>query len=682
MKKKPFWYFLAAVSLICCFIFPQNAFAASGYRIIVQLNDNSDKIISALGDGYYVVQSGDNEKMGVCGEDGKFIIPAAYDRFLEYYENGTVIAVNGRLKGLLDIRGAAAGGSYELLPIKYLDVCYVTDNRYLVRTAEDQWGMVDRKDKLVAGYLPSGYKVEGWDDLYNAMDSKKVMHSLKLANLLRVRGNGKYGLMDTSFNIVIPIEYEYLDILGQNSIVAVQNGKYGLLDALGNTLIPIQYRFITRVNDSAYIIHSNDGYKVYDISSQRVLIPEKYDYLTAATDNLLIAYIDGVYGAIDISGKEIVPFIYDGIWTVDVPDNIFGYLKQPAWADYKTVPEITSYLAEQASSVRHINTNILNSPRSVYKLLHVEKNGKQYLIDPEKRIPTPSEGFDQIVEWCGYGGGYVINKDGIIVKNGDMYGLIDLRGRVLIPFLYSTMEIPYDIPNNFTDINYIFVYRNGDYAVLNRDNQAVTPFKEYPEAHNHASKSDYLISSENGLLKELMIGTTSGIDYLDGTRMGFDPYIPDVSNVQSFGNQPFDAKDGLLYLVDYKEKPALVSFNWDVPQWTGLELAAGSADYYKYGVKHTASSKPYISDTNRMMIPLSAASEMFDVIVTSYENLTIISKVNASLTLSDDGKPPYNKAEVSKRDGELYTSLRDLADFFGYTVLWEPDGQKVKVYIW
>ena len=369
MRMKPLWRFSAAVCLLCCIMLQHNAFAASGYRIIIQANDSFDRILSDLGDGYYVVQSGDTEKIGVCGSDGKLIVPVVYDRFYEYFENGTITAANGRLKGLLDIRNAAAGGNYELLPIKYLDVCYISDNRYFVRTEEDQWGIVDRGDKLVAGYLPSGYKVDGWDDLYSAIYSKNVMHSLKMANLLRVRGNGKYGLMDTSFNIVVPIEYEYLDILGHNSIVAVQNGKYGLLDASGNTLIPIQNRFIARVNDNVYIIYSNNGCEVFDVSKQRILIPIKYSQLIPVTDNLIIAEMDGVYGAIDLSGTEIVPFIYDEMWPVDAPDNIFGYLNRPAWANYKTAPEITSYLAQQAGFNWYTNTNTYNTPRSVNKLL-------------------------------------------------------------------------------------------------------------------------------------------------------------------------------------------------------------------------------------------------------------------------------------------------------------------------
>ena len=672
---------LFAICLVCCLISPQTVFAASGYRIIIQADGEPNKFLSDLGNGYYTIQSFDDQKVGICASSGKIIIPAVYDYFWDYFENGTIIVSNGRFKGLLDIRKAAAGGNYELLPIKYLDFSYISDNRYIVRTDKDQWGVVDRTDKLVAGYLPAGYKVE-WDDLYQKIDGEKIALNLKLAKLLRVRANGKYGLMDTSLNIAVPIEYEYLDILGQNSVVAVQNDKYGLIDASGNTLIPIQYRFIVRVNDNAYILYSDDGCEVFDISAKTVLIPRRYDELIPVTGNLLMAKINGKYGAVDLSGKQIEPFIYDEMLPVDVPENISGYLHRPVNANYKAMPEITSYLSTKVRNYWFCNTDIFNTPRGVYKLLYVAKGGKQYLIDPEKQMAATSDGYDQISYWCGYGGSSVINKDAVIVKNGDMFGLIDLSGRVLIPFLYSTIQIPYTNPLNYSGLNYIFVYRDGKYAVLNLNNQTVTPFKEYPEAPNHGPLNNYIVSSQNGLIKELIAGSTSGNDDFDYEKVMFDPPIPDVTDARAFGSLPFDSKDGLLYQANYKEKPALISFNGDVPKWTGLELAAGSACYYKYGVKYSASNKSYISDSGRLMIPLSSVAAMFDVKVINAKSLVTLSKYNTSLIVSADGKPPHNKAEVIQRGAELYISCRDLADYFGYTIIWEPEGNKAKIHTW
>ena len=669
--------FALMIGLVLVFIAPQNVFASSGYRIIVQANDNITGIISDLGDGYYVVASESNNKQGICRANGELIVPALYDSFSDYFENGTVVAVNGGNKGLLDLRAASAGNDYALLSSKYLDICYMSDNRYLVRTGGNQWGVVDREDKPVTEYLPGGYKVEGWDDLYNRMDSQKVTLSLKRSGFLRIRGNGKYGLMDSSLHIVIPIEYEYLDILGRNSVIAVQNDKYGLLDTSGHTLIPTQYRFVARANENNYICYTNDGCEMYDISNKVILFPNKYDDLIPVAADLLIAKLNGKYGAIDISGKQMEPFIYDDMWVDDVPDNMFCYLSRPPYANYKIVPELTSYLSPKVSSYWFQSSDYYNDkPRNAKKILSAIKGGKHYLLDPKNILATPSEGYDAIID--SYGGGAVIDRNGIIIKNGGKYGLIDLSGRELIPPVYDIMEIPYENPANYSGINYIFVYRDGMYAVLNSENKVVTPFTIYPEAPNHASIDNYVISSETGLIKKLWISTTTGDDNYDYAHLTLDPPIPDVSIMQSFNSQPFDSKDGLLYLAVYKEKPALISFSGGIPQWSSLQLAAGSSVYYTYGISHSAPLKPYISNKGRIMIPVSSVSEMLGLNVAFFKDRTVISKDGVLMNVRAGSLD--NAACMVLKDGELFISLRDLADYFGYLVTWDPDGQKAAVY--
>jgi len=60
---------------------PQTVFAASGYRIIIQADDESNKFLSDLVNGYYVIQSNDDQKVGIYASSGKIIILAVYDYF-------------------------------------------------------------------------------------------------------------------------------------------------------------------------------------------------------------------------------------------------------------------------------------------------------------------------------------------------------------------------------------------------------------------------------------------------------------------------------------------------------------------------------------------------------------------------------------------------------------------------
>lgn len=60
-------------------------------------------------------------------------------------------------------------------------------------------------------------------------------------NLASVEQNGKYGFMDPTGKIAIPIQYDFAIDFSAGLAVVDQHGKSGFIDKMGKTIIPFEY---------------------------------------------------------------------------------------------------------------------------------------------------------------------------------------------------------------------------------------------------------------------------------------------------------------------------------------------------------------------------------------------------------------------------------------------------------
>jgi hypothetical protein len=115
----------------------------------------------------------------------------------------------------------------------------------------------------------------------------------------------------------------FLSAKGQFNLFT-ENGKVGLKDQTGKILIPAHYESLGWSNGSFSVIDKITGYQshgfwgIINISNRQVTKPE-FTALLPGEGLILVAYkrLKGSYknsaGCINTSGKEIIPFIYDGL---------------------------------------------------------------------------------------------------------------------------------------------------------------------------------------------------------------------------------------------------------------------------------------------------------------------------------------------------------------------------------
>lgn len=74
-----------------------------------------------------------------------------------------------------------------------------------------------------------------------------------------VQANGVQGLVNQLGQEIIPLQYDYLAVAGENAIIASQNGRVGVLDALGNSLMPFEYEDIDQYSSSGTAVVKQNG---------------------------------------------------------------------------------------------------------------------------------------------------------------------------------------------------------------------------------------------------------------------------------------------------------------------------------------------------------------------------------------------------------------------------------------
>ena len=72
--------------------------------------------------------------------------------------------------------------------------------------------------------------VYGYDDIYCLSDG-----------LAKVKRDGKYGFIDKTGKVVIPLNYDWAWSFSEGLASVSQNGKYGFIDNTGKVVIPLKY---------------------------------------------------------------------------------------------------------------------------------------------------------------------------------------------------------------------------------------------------------------------------------------------------------------------------------------------------------------------------------------------------------------------------------------------------------
>lgn len=207
-------------------------------------------------------------------------------------------------------------------------------------------------------------------------------------NLLKVKKNGKYGLIDFNGKEKLACEYDNIETLkgAENSIIVTKDGKKGIVNSEGKNVITPNYNNI-KLAGKDYTL----GYIVQDANNQ--------------------------YGVVDIANNPILEIKYQDIKSI-TENNLYAVKQENKW---KVINKEEKIIIEDLDDVKSIkNGNIIVKKGNLYGVTNNEGT---------EIIPAQYEDISEAF------------TDTYIVKKDNKYGLVNNKNEIIkeikyISFIY------------------------------------------------------------------------------------------------------------------------------------------------------------------------------------------------------------------------------------------------------
>jgi hypothetical protein len=121
-----------------------------------------------------------------------------------------------------------------------------------------------------------------------------------------IREDGKFGYIDNTGKVVIPVQYENTFGFREGLAGVRINGKHGYIDRTGRLVIPAIF-------DSTYAFREGlawvkqDGKYGYIDKTGKMVIPPQFDDAEDFSEGLAAVKVGNLYGYIDRTGKMVIP---------------------------------------------------------------------------------------------------------------------------------------------------------------------------------------------------------------------------------------------------------------------------------------------------------------------------------------------------------------------------------------
>ena len=376
-----------------------------------------DQVIKAHGK-IYPIKGGGNKYFkiyrqpkleGLIDSTGKFILPASF-KYIGNIANGYVTA---RLPNDAFVLINLSTG--RRLPLPYQAVSPdILDGTITVKH-NNAPQLIDLKNNIL---IPSG-KFQSLAD--------------PSEGLLPVLKNGLYGFADYRGNVVIPCKYYYVDSFYKGRAIVYAGNKdqqlEGMVDKQGNELLKPIYKRLLMVEENISVQDTSGKIAVFNKEGNR-LTSFIYSHIYDDTkDDYVIASRDGADFLMNSEGKEMFKSEYLGL---NKDNGIAGPVKNGY------------IIAHQYNSDGQLKYGVLKFDGSIVLPLQydfLDGFGQTELV----MLPARTEKYGSI----DYQGSIVLQPkyDEVLLKAGKGYvvrldekiGVVDQKGKILIPFLYDAL---------------------------------------------------------------------------------------------------------------------------------------------------------------------------------------------------------------------------------------------------
>ena len=233
-----------------------------------------------------------NKKWSLYDEQGFLLTPEPIDYLARNYGSYPVYyMVKDGKYGLINSNGKIL----EKIQFKSLDYLYDEDGMrnpgngspLVVRSMDNKLGLFDERSQKML-ITPS------YDDLTQIADG----------NIVAKKGS-KYGIIKSNNTVVIPFEYDAIDLNWWHSknpsFIAKKNGKYGVVDLKNTPIIPFEYTALEKVSLTLYKASKGKNFSLINVQN-KVINAGPFEAIQPFEENKTLAFQNGKMVVLDEKG--------------------------------------------------------------------------------------------------------------------------------------------------------------------------------------------------------------------------------------------------------------------------------------------------------------------------------------------------------------------------------------------
>lgn len=408
---------------------------------------------------YYVVSRGG--KQGVIDERGKTVLPEKFSRVgIISYNGGVPVFLASDGFANINKQGESNGGLYDinskmLYPGDYREGYAISAKLIQVCKDSGSFGIMSFSgkevipceynricicgDKIVAVVGADSdfvHKFYVYDMEGNLLRSKELRIRLLESELsggkdiITIDDSGRCGLMNTSFENVLPTEWNGINPAGDNDYIVTNDTEARVVNADGDTLLQggftsIHLNYDDNGKFTGFSAVTKNGTYVYDTNLKEIFHTDKYNFVLNNYGKFIAIDESGKMHTLGKNGNDIIPaadYIY---WDPESKAYVSGIYKTPG--DVQS--EDTCYAEDGSKLPLPGQCGIVPVSQDKF-IISSHDNGKTlygfYSRDGKELLPIKYEGL----------AAYKSNK--LIFSEADDFGVVrsgvmDYDGNIIIP---------------------------------------------------------------------------------------------------------------------------------------------------------------------------------------------------------------------------------------------------------
>lgn len=361
-----------------------------------------------------------------------------------------------------------------VIPDKTRDVFICTYNVNEENGTYQTKAINNKNEEILTGY-------EQIEALDNMDKNNNVWYE---ENVLRVKKDGKYGLIDLLGKELLPAEYDEITVLDgiENSIIIKKDGKIGLVNDAGSIIIDCNYKEVknlgTTYKDGYITVDDQDKYGVVSATKKQILENQYEEIEQIALKDYFLIKETGKTILINSKGEKILENGFDEIKSVTsngiifTKNNLYGEMNISGEvileATYQELKEASEciYIAKQNDKCGIIdNMGNIQIPYEYQEITYNEKaklffaedvEYKTSIIDKQYNIKTTGilsdiNTDDEYIrmrvadeyKYYNLNGEEISNIDALknntifLDKKDGKYGYVDKKGNAVTQYIYD-----------------------------------------------------------------------------------------------------------------------------------------------------------------------------------------------------------------------------------------------------